>query len=303
MAHVSVKTALPILFVLMSVPAWGSNPGEPLDCSDWVSLNPELSCSDKVPYPCTFDPENGVCLVNSFPTVALDNTGVFYRIRQIPAVDEFGDPLMCGIRRLEEVQLLRITGTTIQLMGYIRSRCVLVEPNIRDTIGTADQGILFDEETGSLLLQLDPGCRAPSINECLNYSPTGGRWMASIHGLSTESEILPPGPQGPAGPQGSPGAPGDVGPPGPPGEAGVPGLPGPIGPVGPVGPEGPPGPLIPACPDADGDAWADCTTEPTCHPYGHPCGDCDDADPRINPGAPPGQRCEPLDEPTPMPRE
>jgi len=57
-------------------------------------------------------------------------------------------------------------------------------------------------------------------------------------------------------------------------------------------PKAPPGPLIPACPDADGDAWAACVTEPTCHPYGHPCGDCDDADPRINPAAPPGQRCE-----------
>ena len=42
--------------------------------------------------------------------------------------------------------------------------------------------------------------------------------------------------------------------------------------------------LIPACPDADGDAWADCITEPTCHPYGHPCGDCDDADDEVNPG-------------------
>ena len=46
------------------------------------------------------------------------------------------------------------------------------------------------------------------------------------------------------------------------------------------------------CPDADGDAWADCTTEPTCHPYGHPCGDCDDTDPKVNPGGPPGQRCD-----------
>jgi len=49
--------------------------------------------------------------------------------------------------------------------------------------------------------------------------------------------------------------------------------------------QGPPGPLIPACPDADGDAWADCVSNPTCNPYGHPCGDCDDSDATVNPGA------------------
>ena len=65
---------------------------------------------------------------------------------------------------------------------------------------------------------------------------------------------------------------------------------------------GPQCPLAPACPDADGDAWADCVTEPTCHPYGHPCGDCDDADPRVNPGAPRGHRCLPDEEPTPIPQ-
>lgn len=61
--------------------------------------------------------------------------------------------------------------------------------------------------------------------------------------------------------------------------------PGPPGPQGPAGPQGPPGPLIPACPDADGDAWADCSQVPVCNPYGHPCGDCDDADATVNPGA------------------
>lgn len=62
------------------------------------------------------------------------------------------------------------------------------------------------------------------------------------------------------------------------------GPPGPTGPPGPQGDQGPPGPLIPACPDADGDAWADCVSNPTCNPYGHPCGDCDDGDPAISPG-------------------
>jgi hypothetical protein len=60
---------------------------------------------------------------------------------------------------------------------------------------------------------------------------------------------------------------------------------GPEGPPGEQGPPGPPGPLIPACPDSDGDAWSNCVLIPACNPYGHPCGDCDDADNAINPGA------------------
>lgn len=39
----------------------------------------------------------------------------------------------------------------------------------------------------------------------------------------------------------------------------------------------------PPCPDADGDAWADCVHTKGCTPYGHPCGDCDDSDPQVNP--------------------
>ncbi|MCP3980041.1 MAG: hypothetical protein GY716_12115 [bacterium] len=40
-----------------------------------------------------------------------------------------------------------------------------------------------------------------------------------------------------------------------------------------------------ACPDVDDDGFADCTTEPTCDDTGLTCGDCDDLDPDINPGA------------------
>ena len=98
-----------------------------------------------------------------------------------------------------------------------------------------------------------------------------GKQVFAIRGFPTLAEVLPPGPPGPPGPE------------------------------GPQGPQGPPGPLIPACPDADGDAWADCTTNPTCNPYGHPCGDCDDADATVNPGAPPGKRCELQPDPVPGP--
>ncbi len=61
------------------------------------------------------------------------------------------------------------------------------------------------------------------------------------------------------------------------------GPPGPTGPAGPQGPQGPPGPLLTPCPDADADGFRDCVSIPGCFPYGGACGDCNDADPSINP--------------------
>jgi len=58
---------------------------------------------------------------------------------------------------------------------------------------------------------------------------------------------------------------------------------GPPGPAGPQGPIGPPGPLLTPCPDSDADGFRDCVTIPGCFPYGGACGDCNDADPTINP--------------------
>ena len=78
-------------------------------------------------------------------------------------------------------------------------------------------------------------------------------------------------PQGPMGP------PGETGPQGPSGPMGA------SGPSGPSGPQGLPGPLLTPCPDADGDGYRDCVAIPGCFPYGGACGDCNDADPAINP--------------------
>ena len=34
-----------LCLLVLAAPALASNPGEPLDCSDWVFLEPGLSCS------------------------------------------------------------------------------------------------------------------------------------------------------------------------------------------------------------------------------------------------------------------
>ena len=40
------RLLIPLLFAVTPFPASASNPGEPLDCSDWVFLEPGLSCTD-----------------------------------------------------------------------------------------------------------------------------------------------------------------------------------------------------------------------------------------------------------------
>ena len=47
-----MRYALCLLSTLLLLPTWASEPGNPLDCSDWVFLEPGLSCTPWVPYPC-----------------------------------------------------------------------------------------------------------------------------------------------------------------------------------------------------------------------------------------------------------
>jgi hypothetical protein len=34
------------------LPVWGSEPGEPLDCSDWVFVEPGFACDEALQFPC-----------------------------------------------------------------------------------------------------------------------------------------------------------------------------------------------------------------------------------------------------------
>ena len=50
-AAVFTVLVLPIAVVL-ALPCFASDPGQPLDCSDWVFVESGLSMSPVVPYPC-----------------------------------------------------------------------------------------------------------------------------------------------------------------------------------------------------------------------------------------------------------
>jgi hypothetical protein len=116
-----------------------------------------------------------------------------------------------------------------------------------------------------LAVHSEKGCGGPRDQFGSGYG------IVKVSGLPTVLDVVPEGPPGPEGPTGP------IGPQGPSGTAG------PTGPQGATGPQGPPGPLLTPCPDADADGFRDCVTIPGCFPYGGACGDCNDADPTINP--------------------
>jgi hypothetical protein len=244
-----------------------------------VFLEPGFSCTTRI---ATCQTGDYLCTDGSYRVI--DNDGFVYVLQIVFLSDTCGN-------QLKRTSLVRVDGSVETVIAYIEDRCT--GPSTSDGIKPiglrADSGasvgkLMIDSTNGELIIPLISKCNKGGNGDCNRYSPYSSHaWVMNVSGLTTTFEVLQNQlPEGPPGPTGAPG---------------------PQGPQGPAGPQGPPGPLIPACPDADGDAWADCVTEPTCHPYGHPCGDCDDGDPRINPDAPPGQRCEPSEEPMPIPQE
>jgi hypothetical protein len=239
--------------IALLLPALASNPGEPLDCDDWVFNEPGLSCAQ---YPCEGTPcDDGLSRV-------VDNDGRTLAFRRTDIGGECGCLGTSGGRW----ELVAWEDGTQSVVAYLEDRCDQQSPGVMQRFLGRDYrtwyAVLFDDKQGVVSLPGEIACSDCSpTHDCPEGQPPQEGTVFQLSGFTTTFEVLqtqlPQGPPGPPGPQG------------PPGE---------------TGPQGPPGPLIPACPDADGDAWADCITEPTCHAYGHPCGDCDDTDDEVNPG-------------------
>jgi len=251
-----------LLFAAGLVPIHASDPGDPLDCSDWVLLEPGLSCVALIPYPCE---ESPWCPISSDVTTT-DNHGRFFQTRRfrLPPIPCPNGSTVFDAWRTE---LVAFDGISESLVAYIEDRCGPI-PFAIDRIwpdATPDNNVEGEHFSYSRFNAVNGHLCAGFTNHSFSAGLyDSDSWIACFEGFPTLAETLPPGPEGP---------------------------------------QGPPGPLIPACPDADGDAWADCVTEPTCNPYGHPCGDCDDSNAAVFPGAPGSRDCETMEEPIPIPSE
>jgi hypothetical protein len=155
-----------VLALLIAMPALASSPGEPLDCSDWVFLEPGLSCGNFHAYPSY--------VIGLGPYRVFDNKRNLYRLRDVPMMP-------CGATAPSRVEIQRTTtGMEWSTVAYIESRCN--DPASSNVDGVySNNGLLFDPPTGRLLADL-------TLSGGSMYDTAG--WVPVISGFATLFDIL-----------------------------------------------------------------------------------------------------------------
>lgn len=170
-----------LLGLSFCVSAFASEPGQPIDCSDWVALLPGYTCSE-VLRPCpSGSPQPFACRTGN--PVVVDNEGkpiIVQRTNQGP----------CGNR---SIFVQRFDDTNVQTIGYFAEKCngPLID-QLFPALEFQNPGIqghgatYFDEEGGRLLIPFRSACNFPG--ECPHYPQV--EWLAGIDGFATSFEIL-----------------------------------------------------------------------------------------------------------------
>jgi len=188
-----MRFALLFVAVAAIAPAWASEPGQPLDCSDWVFLEPGLSCT-------VYAPRGALTTSSPFlakgSNKATDNNGRFLLVKY---------PLACNdaLQGFVRTELVRFDGATEQTIGYIEDRQGIpgaedrIRPRNSELLGICNgayatdlgENISFDAINGRLLIPLESLCtRGADIAACTHYR--GEWWIASIEGFASTFEIL-----------------------------------------------------------------------------------------------------------------
>ena len=144
------------LVVLLS-PAWASEPGEPLDCDDWVFLEPGLSCTDM---DCA---GNRWCELGN-QTQALSDGGIV-QLR----MSSFGSQIDCAVvgnplRLGQRLEIVRFDGAVETIIGQLDARCG--PPDTRD-------GLLFGDHLREVIT-FDPTAGRLYIHELMSTCTTNG---------------------------------------------------------------------------------------------------------------------------------
>lgn len=188
---------LAMMFVLFSATfALASQPGQPIDCRDFVVLAAGLSCREYM-RPCALNPADpfyasGSCFVSDADR-ARTSEGDVIRWTAGPAPG----PSACN--GLQRHALVRFRGGQDEVLGYFEDRCVN-PPFRRDVIhpwhyrhqasgwpGEAYQANLsFDPVSGTLFATVLSECVA--IDEPCTYAYVS--WIVGITGFATTFDIL-----------------------------------------------------------------------------------------------------------------
>jgi len=182
--------SVPILVIAVAFlsPAQASNPGEPLDCSDWVFLQPGYSCELFSPRDQLMSP---VWREGKGASLVTDNQGRMLTLRFSYTEEVWPD-------NRGRIEIVSSDGLTESVIGYVNDRGLSgFEDRIRPTYywdwrigsglqayaGVLTEAIAFDPVNGKLLVFLRSYAAIPP------YYPNA-KWIAAIGGFTTLFEIL-----------------------------------------------------------------------------------------------------------------
>jgi len=146
------RALLATCIALFLLPAWASEPGEPVDCDDWVFLEAGLSCDTYNPHPA----DTGLRVGGT--ALVLDNEGNPYASKFIHGVGT------CGAVRLDRLEIVRFNGSNETTIAFIEDKCFNPALNQADQVSFPDalRALVFVRNSGSMLVALHTRCRGPS---------------------------------------------------------------------------------------------------------------------------------------------
>ena len=187
------RLAVTVVWIgLFALPAIASEPGEPLDCSDWVFLEPGLSCA----------PVSGILSDDSGfhrgkgQSAVVDNEGGLLTLRFTFTETYNANPFST----LGRIELIRTTGVVEEVIARIDDRLADgIRDQVRSTffwdwridrgdsppkIGMMLDPIIFDAVNGSLIIPVHTYC-----NMCDGAYPNQYRFFA-INGFPPLLELF-----------------------------------------------------------------------------------------------------------------
>jgi len=178
-----------LIGLLSAAPALASNPGEPIDCSDWVPSIPGFSCTAMPDWAAGASPDQ---------TRVIDNQGLML---WFPRADQ---PVgFCGVNELRPRLLQRYNyeSGTSETIGQFIPQCAGTGPE-PENFGIIDElsclwsdgplfsgcQLFFDEEKGRLLIPVQSSCYDEGWTGRCAYSQN--RWVIAISGFTPTFDIL-----------------------------------------------------------------------------------------------------------------
>jgi hypothetical protein len=173
---------LAVFVLLLTSAARASNPGEPLDCSDWVLVEPGLSCSYWLNEFRCHPQANPLC-EPAVSKASTDNNGRQFRIVKIPLSTPC--PHTFPLYRLELRAVNGTQQTTETVIAYLEERCDLTSADLTRWSYPEYLGVLFLEESGKVVLQQ---FRSSGLGTSTEYGVAD--WAPVFSGFPTTFDVL-----------------------------------------------------------------------------------------------------------------